>query len=401
MSTQSFNLLRLHLAQAELALAKARNNAYSDKHKEEYQEKLSELFKSVYDEVNKSTSVTENDIYALYKRHIDFIFKSLEFLDSSTLNQIPYEIIACLDYAMNDWLDSGVNYIIVTSLINDVSGFSFDPSLAYSDALYDEIQTKYHIEFPRRLVQINLPKALSRDYLASVVLYHELGHFVDMKYKFTESLTRELLNELTEGNINSTKLHELLIYFPFLSGHAGTKKAIPTQSQLFSVTNSHLAEYFCDLFASQYIADSSNFYLQYITENANFYSASHPSTVNRVKAVVDFLRGTPNIVASVINEAIYKVKSINLAIRNEEVKNDDFFSLIPVNIENVKQLHGIFNTGWKVWLNHQDQLATSLNDQFTNPLRFYSVLNNLMEKSIGNFITLNKWKKAKQQNQLD
>ena len=395
MSTPSYNLLRLHLAQAELALDKARNNAYSDKHKEEYQKKLTDLFTAVYEEVSKKTTLTEDDIYALYKRHIDFIFKSLEFLDSSTLNQIPYEIVECLNHAMNDWLGSSNDYIIVTSLINDVGGFSFDPSLAYSDALYDEIKTKYNIDFPRRLVQINLPRTLARDYLASVVLYHELGHFVDMKFKFTESLTRELLNNVTDGKIGGTELSNLLVYFPFLNSHVGTKKNIPTQSQIFTVTNSHLAEYFCDLFASQYIADSSNFYLQYITENANFFSASHPSTVNRVQAVNDFLGKTDNVVVNIINDAIYKVKRENLTIRNEEVKGEDFFNLVPVNIENVGQLHGIFNTGWKVWLFQQEQLAKSLNDQFNNPLRLYSVVSNLIEKSIGNFITLNKWNKAK------
>ena len=327
MSTPSYNLLRLHLAQAELALDKARNNAYSDKHKEEYQNKLTNLFTSVYEEVNKKISLTESDIYALYKRHIDFIFKSLEFLDSSTLNQIPYEIVECLNHAMNDWLGSSGEYIIVTGLINDVGGFSFDPSLAYSDALYDEIKAKYGIDFPQRLVQINLPRALARDYLASVVLYHELGHFVDMKFKFTESLTRELLNNITEGKTSGLELANLLIYFPFLSAHVGTKKTIPTQSQVFTVTNSHLAEYFCDLFASQYIADSSNYYLQYITENANFYSVSHPSTVNRVQAVADFLEKKDNIVLNIINDAIYKIKKETLKIRNEAVKADDFLAL--------------------------------------------------------------------------
>jgi hypothetical protein len=395
MSTPTYNLLRLHLAQAELALEKARNNTYSDKHKEEYQKKLSALFSSVRQEVNSKQNLTDDDIYALYKRHIDFIFKSLEFLDSSTLNQIPYEIIECLNHAMNDWLGLSENYIIVTSLINDVGGFSFDPSLAYHDALYNEIKAKYNIDFPQRLVQINLPRALSRDYLASVVLYHELGHFVDMKFKFSESLTREILNNLTDGTFDKNKVPSLLIFLPFLSNYFGSKKQIATQSQLFQVTNFHFAEYFCDLFASQYIADSSNYYLQYITENNNHYSASHPSTINRVRVVNDFLSQTDNVIIALINDAVFKIKQEKLMIRNEEVKPDDFFNLVPVDIKNAAQLHGVLNTGWKVWLFRQNDLNKSLNDQFANPLRLYSVICNLIEKSIGNFITVNKWRKAK------
>jgi hypothetical protein len=395
MSTPTYNLLRLHLAQAELALEKARNNAYSDKHKEEYQKKLSNLFNSIHQEVCSKQNLRDDDIYALYKRHIDFIFKSLEFLDSSTLNQIPYEIIECLNHAMNDWLGVSENYIIVTSLINDVGGFSFDPSLAYHDALYNEIKAKYNIEFPQRLVQINLPRALSRDYLSSVVLYHELGHFVDMKFKFTESLTRELLNNLTHGVFDVRKVSSLLIFLPFLANHFGTKKTIPTNSQMFQVTNSHLAEYFCDLFASQYIGDSSNYYLQYITENEKLFAVSHPSTVNRVQLVNDFLSHKDNTIIALINQAVSKIKQQKLTIRHEEVKPDDFFNLVPVEINNIAQLHGVLNTGWKVWLFQQNELNKSLNDQFSNPLRLYSVVCNLIEKSIGNFITLNKWSKAK------
>lgn len=395
MSTPSYNLLRLHLAQAELALEKAENNSYSDKHKEEYHKKLSALYKAVRSEVDSKTSLTEADIYALYKRHIDFIFKSLEFLDSSTLNQIPYEIIECLDYAMKDWLDSGNEPIIVTSLINDVSGFSFDPSLAYNDALYDEIKTKYAIEFSRRLVQINLPRALSRDYLASVVLYHELGHFVDMRFVFTESLTRDLLNNLTDGKTDAATLGGILFYFPFLKPHVNSKKIIPSQNQLFLVTAAHLAEYFCDLFASQYIGDSSNFYLQYITENTSFLTASHPSTINRVKVVNDFLTNADNVIVTLLNNAISKIKKMTLLVRSEEVKEDDFYNLIPTNINNVKQLHGLFNTGWKIWLYSQDRLSKSLNNKFPNPMRLYTLINNLIEKSIGNYITIDKWEKAK------
>lgn len=395
MISPTYNLLRLHLAQAELALEKARNNSYSDSHKEEYQNKLTNLFNAVHADVNSKSALTDDDIYVLYKRHIDFIFKSLEFLDSSTLNQIPYEIVECLNHAMKDWLGNNEEYIIVTSLINDVGGFSFDPSLVFSEALYNEIKTKYTIEFPRKLVQINLPRALARDYLSSVVLYHELGHFVDMKFKFTESLTREFLNDVTEGRLDRINLSDLLTYFPYLGSHFDTKKQISSQSQLFQATNSHLAEYFCDLFASQYIGDSSNFYLQYITENEKHYSGSHPSTVNRIHVVKDFLINNPNFVVNIINEAIFKIRNLKLDVRSEVVKTDDFFNLVPVDIKNVAQLHGILNMGWKVWLFQQDRLAKSLNDQFDNPLRLYSVVCNLIEKSIGNFITVNKWNKAR------
>lgn len=400
-TSNNYNLLLLHLAQAEQALHKAHNNAYSDKRKEDYQETLFKLFAAVKEEASTNNALTDIEIFSKYKKYLDFIFKSLEFLDSSTFNQIPYEIIECLDYAMREWLPPNEKYIIVTSLINNVVGFSFDPDLAYNDALYNEIKTRYaqnRIDFPFRLVQINLPRALSRDYLASVVLYHELGHFIDMRFKFTESLTREILNDITIGKTSLNDFNQILIYLPFLDQQHNIKKLIPTNSQLFQVTSSHLAEYFCDLFASQYIEYSSNFYLTYLTENQSGLSAYHPSTVNRVKIVTDFIEKQNNIIVNLINQAVTTIKTgTTLQERNERVSDNDFLNLIPVDIDSGKQLHGLFNTAWNIWLYKQDKLAKSLNDQYSGPLKLYNVLNNLIEKSIGNYITVEKWKKTKQQ----
>lgn len=395
MGLASHPLLKLHLAQAERAIRNASNNVYSDKHKQEYQDNLSVLFNAIHSNAKKDKNLSEENIYHSYKRHIDFIFKSLEFLDSSTFNQIPYEIIECLNYAMHDWLGHDNQYIIVTSLINNVDQFSFDPSLAFNDVLYDEIKIKYEIEFPRRLVQINLPRPLSRDYLASVVLYHELGHFVDLKFKYTESLTRNLLTQIVEGTIDSHLLPDILTYLSFLKEAFNSQKKISKDSLFFRVTNLHLAEYFCDLFASQYIGDSSNFYLKYLTENSDRSFETHPSTVNRIQIVNDFLLQRDNSIIKYLQIAIKNISGIELKQRSEIVPNDDFLNLIPFDINSNKQLHGLFNMGWKIWLQDIDKLQESLNNQYPNPLYFYDVINNLIEKSIGNYITLNKWKKAK------
>jgi hypothetical protein len=391
----AYSLLQLHLSQAELALHKAKNNSYSDQRKEAYQQTLNKLFEAVLNEVSgKGLGLPDKEIYSTYKRHIDFIFKSLEFLDSSTLNQIPYEIVECLNIAMKDWLEIKDKYIIVTSLINDVMGFSFDPSLAFDEAIYSEIKTKYNIEFEERLVQINLPKALSRDYLASVVLYHELGHFIDQKSWFTGSLTRNILDEVSRGTIVRADFDKLIIYLPeVLPNIYNTNSIILSNTYEFFVINNHLAEYFCDLFASQYIGQSSNFYLDYITEKSPRYSYTHPSTTNRVKVVNDFLSSTDNIIVTLLNGAVQAIKAgQQLEKRYDKVIADDFYNLIPLNISSVKELHGVYNTAWEIWLDKQDVLAKSINN--ANPLKIYKVINNLVEKSIGNYITQNKWNQA-------
>jgi len=262
----SYNLLKLHISQAEQSLYRASNNCYSDQHKQEYQYKLQTLFKAFTDDVASSTTITNSQIYDKYKSVLDFIFKSLEFLYSSTLNQIPYEIVECLNYAMNDWLDPTDSYIIVTSLINSAEDFSFDPSLAFNDALYADLKTRYKIDFTYRLVQINLPRAISRDYLSAVVLYHELGHFIDMKYSLMESLTRVMLDKLTNNYFKGEDLIQLMQYFPRLQNFVGNAISIPSNHQEYDITRYHLREYFCDLFAAQYIGKSSNYFLQPLIE---------------------------------------------------------------------------------------------------------------------------------------
>lgn len=391
-------ILLLHLAQAEQSLNKAKNNEYSDNYKQDYQNILFELFEKLKEEVELNiTTLTEADIYDKYQKHLDFIFSSLEFLDSSTLNQIPFEIVACLKYAMEEWLEPSVKYIIVTSLINDTKGFSYDPSLAFNDALYADINTRYAgISFPHRLVQINLPRAFSRDYLANVALYHELGHFIDLRFSLINSLTSKLFDDIFNNNFIASELDELKRYFPIpnLTTYINDPKRPRLNSNfvLFQSVRSHFREYFCDLFAAQYIGNALSYYITYLTSDDIKGGPVHPATVNRHSVVSDYLGGKTNIVINLINEVLDKVKTKKLEKRYEEVKPDDFFNLLPSNIDNPKQLHGLYNVAWDIWINHRIKLEASLNK--ADNLRLYNVINNLIEKSIGNFLTLDKWSQA-------
>lgn len=390
------DLLLLHLAQAEQSLERAKNNAYSDSKMEKYHDQLTQLFKAVKKDFGSTTTVlTDADIYDGPKKHLDFIFKSLEFLDSSTLNQIPYEIVACLNHAMRESLDPADNYIIVTSLINNIDGFSYDPMIAFDNALYNDINTKYGIKFDVRLVQINLPRAFSRDYIAAVVLYHELGHFIDHRFSLMSSLTRTLLTNIAINRISTAELTELQIFFPYLASYISLshpRPIITPDTSLFQMVLFHFMEYYCDLFAAQYIGEASSYYLTYITHNDSFPSSTHPSTTNRVKTVSDYLTSTPNIVVTLINQALQGIRKITLRKHFKDVPSDDFFNLVPTDIESGDELHGLINVAWRIWIDEREKLGKRLNTNDT--LKIYNVINNLVEKSIGNFITVNKWQKA-------
>ena len=203
-------LLELHLSQLISAWSKSKLNIYSDCNKDSYHQQLGALF---HDLTKEDFSTLSNNDLEFRKLTIDFIFKGLEFLDKSTLNAFPIEIVECLNVALNDWIDNN-DYIIVTSLNNSLSSFSFVPSLDFDDPLLLYIKTNYKIEFKKRLIQINLPKSFSKDYFANVVLYHELGHFVDLKYKISEALAIVLFKNYKIKdlctNMNKNNFHILI-----------------------------------------------------------------------------------------------------------------------------------------------------------------------------------------------
>ncbi|MCB9341950.1 MAG: hypothetical protein H6577_27800 [Lewinellaceae bacterium] len=380
-------LLELHLVQAEKALDRSSDNNYSDRSKQGYHEKLNDLhekIRSAFDELNETPK--EKEVFEL-KRDTDFIFKSLEFLDSSTLNLIPFEIVECLKHALFDWVQPA-NYIIVTSLINDFRSFSYDPTIAFDEQLFQSLQHKYHVEFTKRLIQINFPRSLSRDYLACVVLYHELGHFVDLKNFITSALTENFYSWI---NLNPSFQKHVLPYFPFLN----LKMIASPDARVKQITQFHFGEYFCDLFASQYVGNSLNSYLYFLTQGSGITSSTHPSTTNRVEIVNDFLSDRQNILLDFIKEGVFQITQNPLKIRYEPIKSKDFFNLLPIEIQNVPQLHGLFPFGWELWSGDRMAFEKSLNTQSPIPSeQLYTILNNLIEKTIGNFIVTQQWQQT-------
>ncbi|MEZ0483174.1 hypothetical protein [Fibrella aquatica] len=383
----SHKLLDIHLAQASRSLQGARNNNYSDQHKQLYQDNLVDLLKCISERVEASTNTPDPFVYEI-KQALDFIYKSLEVLDSSTLNLIPYETIECLKSALRDWTKNTDNYIIVTSLINELYGFSFDPTLVVGfEQRYKDFKNNYGVDFKSRLIQINFPRALSRDYLASVVYYHELGHFVDTIFKITNTLTRTLFSDYSSNPVGTTTL--LGNFFPFINNSNYSAQA--KQQIIYN----HLGEYFCDLFASQYVGRSLNSYLLYITENNPNSTTSHPASSLRCQLVDDFIDGNANYLVDYIKGAVLRITGKPLCIRHDKPTGNDIYNFLPPIIDNERQLHGLIALGWDIWQGDWTLFKDNMNmDTIPNRDTLYTILNNLIEKSIGNYIVTEKWKKS-------
>ncbi|MBT9392964.1 hypothetical protein KLP40_07305 [Hymenobacter sp. NST-14] len=383
-------ILDLNFAQLSKSWAKSKFNNYADQKKQEHIKQLSELYEKL-----KQEDFSQLDIDDITQRSyiIDFFFKNLEFLENSTLNLIPFEIVECLRYALHDWLDAPDSYIIVTSLVNNLMSYSFDPMLAI-DFYYPIVKTVYGLEFTHRLIQINIPRFLVRDYLASVALYHELGHFVDNFHEITFRIAGHMAAGLNNQTVINDDLADVLKFFPFIQQPTGSYEYI-TQNN-FARFKSHIAEYFCDIFASQYIDNSLNDYLLYITKNQDKPGPNHPATTHRVEMSNSFLSGNHDsyVLKTIIN-ATQIITNRSISTKYTKFKEDDLINLLPADISEPSQLHYLFTTGWKIWktdfpnISTQNNIVTPLEDE-----KVYDVVNNLIEKSIGNYIVHTSWKKA-------
>lgn len=370
-------LLYLQLYQAETLISSSKKYNFSDKYKDQYLKTLVELFNGIKASINEE--LDDAKIFEK-KNHLDFIFKSLEFLKDSTLNTIPFEVVGCLDRAMSDWIDPE-KFIIVTSLQNSLYSFSYDLSYAKNDIFYQSLQTEYGINFERKLIQINLPLNLSKDYLSSVALYHELGHFVDLQH----SITSVAAYDIWSGNFKEKASLEK--FLPLL------KETELDRFKLFY----HLGEYFCDLFAAQYIGDTLGLFLEYITSKGELDSPTHPSTVNRIEVISDFVNGNENPLINYLQSVVHELTDKNLENRFDRVTSEDFYALVPYDIQNDRELHGTIVYGWDVWMEDFKKFNDGMKyDVNLSEDTIYRVINNLVEKSIGNYFTVQNWQKSKE-----
>lgn len=356
--SMDFRTLELNISQLSKCISKSKFNKYSDSRKAEYQVSLVKLFSLLQSE---DFSILNPTQLVDKKKIVDFIFESIQYLDNSTLTIIPYEIVYCLESALDECIPNN-KFIVVTSLSNQITSYSINGNLALNKPIYQLIDSQYNINFEYKLIQITLPRYYVHDYLANAVLYHELGHFVDLYFAISQSIVNTLV----------------------LTGK------IPNDfnNPLYYRSLRHNMEYFADIFAAQYIGKASNYFLDYIAHKAPD-SNTHPATDLRLEKVDKFLNNdTSDLEIEDIKKYTLARSGFNLEIKHVELSIDDFFSLIPYEITNQTELHSIFLTGWNAWLENPNKLKTDFDNDTA-----YKIINNLIEKSISNFIVVDSWNK--------
>lgn len=387
------NPLYLDLSRSQLAISwkRSRFNHYSDRRKQKFHENLGQLFEILMTKDFYDPSYTKDDLH-FFRNVLEFFKDSLALLDNNTISSVPHEIIECLNIAARQWLSDFDDYIIVM-----IDGpYAIRPQVEEFRLFYTLIKAKLGVDFDDCiLLKVSMPRQLSRDYLTNVCLFHELGHFIDEKLKITESAYNDqLLDRWNKGHIDeinkwfsSGNEAYHLVSTPF-----GPKLVGELQSLLY------LKEYFADLFGSQYVGENILNYLNYISDDSSIDGPSHPSDDKRMKMYADFTKSpsTNPVLESLFESTLAQAKH-GLVKKYVDIDQTDMHSFIPSEFKDEEQLLSVFNLGWDVYkggslpFEKQNNLSMPL-----PPDKIYECVNNLIEKSINNYLMVRDWNKAKE-----
>jgi hypothetical protein len=283
--------------------------------------------------------------------YIEFLQESIRYLEDSTLNITPYETIFCLEKVLEEWVDDLP--VIVTSMKSN--NYNFRGTLSNLGPLIEMIKEDCEVTFDEELVQIGIPQLEVYNYLYNIVIYHEVGHYIDQYYNITGEVAAQVYHVEEDHSKSELK------------------------------TEHHYMEHFCDIFAAQYVGPLISDYLKYKASDA-VDSDTHPSTTSRIQVVDDFLAGRANEIVRRLTEATEREDpNLSLRIRYKIPKSDNFCEYVPLEVSCTEELHGVYQTAWDVW-KHRNQYYPKLADD-----QAFEVVNNLTGKSIANFMIRQKW----------
>jgi hypothetical protein len=348
----------LHLAQAEAVLEISQSLKFSDPRKRKHLEQLQELFYKI--KGIEYAKFSESELNSTRECIDYFILWDLEFLIQSSDNtRVPSQLLYCIEQALFEWLGKSEQYIIVTSLSKKFGSYSFQSISDSKLAILEPFIEKYFgIKFEHKLILINMPKPLVGDYLANVVLFHEIGHFIDRKNQIVQRIfdTEPQFKNLSNGS--------------------------EKEKRQFSIIRRYYAEFFADLFAAQYIKNTCSDYLNYIAYKSP-NSPTHPSTQDRILTVNNFINKIPSGTVSIIQAYTLSITGKSLEKRYEDISGE-FSEGVILKISTENQLYTLFIKGWECWLNTSGKFPRQHDKGL---LEGYKHLNSLIETSIQEFIS--------------
>lgn len=329
---------RTDLALLHESLSQLSTTPYFNRALERQVTSLVELIEHV---LKKSPAYDETIVRAL----VDKVWVTHRYLQGSTTKESPYEIEYCLRSAISEWLPG--EHLLTTALTDER-----DFHLNYGDP-WDYVRTTIP-GFPQvpesRLIFVGVPRLYKYLPLFCSALFHELGHFIDLKYELTQAT---------------------MLLYP------------PPKPSLADILEQHRREYFADIFAASYVGRAISESLRSISPEAQ-PSFSHPATDTRLEFIEDFLTGEANQEVDMWRDVLDRRKLPPLVSRFQLPAIEPAFDDIrPVSITGDAELFGLFPSGWSYMTNAIHGSGPDWSRGATQ-LEIVRIVNDLTEKSIRN-----------------
>ena len=82
----------------------------------------------------------------------------------------------------------------------------------------------------------------------------------------------------------------------------------------------------------------------------------------------------------------------NLCKISSSINASDLYRLLPVKLSTDHDIHALYSLAWDVWDGDRSRFKSENNMSFDlQPTQLYTILNNLVEKSISNYLIKIKW----------
>ena len=366
---------------------RSRNNKYSNHKLQEFHNFFRDFYEKIKNEDVSSLS-TDKKIYL--KVAIEYFQTRVNCLSNNTATNAPYEVIESIKCAAKEWVIDIDKYIILTRYGDYCF---FHDSTEETVLLY--IENDYGNKLDYKTVLLSIPQHYYRDYMNNVVLYHEIGHFVDTVNGISDIAVRLMIEKFSRND----ELIEMYDLFPCLIGVkyndiCDTLGNIKNKSDEFLLKR-HWMEYFADIFASSYVGSNITRYLSYVYYpdcSSSYSSSTHPSNEKRFKVVNDFTGAKSNYVIKIIQEILNGKFGKQLANYSNTVAPNDLYKLLPTELTSDNDIHCLYATAWDVWYGDRSKFKTDNNLTYDlQPTQIYTILNNLVEKSISNYLINKKW----------
>jgi len=299
---------------------------------------------------------------------MDSIWRATQYLSGSTSNRIPYEIVYALKHALADW---GLTDCIITTSLVKSSDFLCERISQTPKKISELLDTS----FDHDLVQIAFPEIFQHSPIFCTPLYHEIGHYVEERRLSIKAIATQRADDLME----------------ILPDRGYFSHSLETPKRRKIIFN-HLIEHFCDLFSASYVGECASFYIQELS----FYqeaTESHPSTASRVRTIENFVNDVSDPFVDLLKEATKGETGEFLLKRRFQMPDieDSFSDVRPFKISSEAEMHGIFPAALgllkKSILSDGNTSIRAVPDAD----RWSTVVNDLTEKSIRNFMIEQAW----------